>query len=334
MLKLCSSLTWFCVFFVLLCLTTLQNGWAADEEILFLCHSTGRNVYIQGDVSGWIRDHNAANGTNYHIQMRPYPTSPYPWHNYPYDYWNLWVNGECDSSDPDIECLGSMAAMYDVIIFKHCYPGSDVLADTGNPAVSSSRRSLENYKLQYRALRDLMDTFPDTIFLIWTLPPRHRLATNESNAARAAQFVDWVKNDFLTEDGQPHPNIFIFDFWGIVAEQNPSPANGKVNCIKFEYERSHTGSDSHPNSLANQTSGPLFSKRIVDVIKIFNNTQEPLVGDIDDSGMVDLTDAIYGLQIVIGSAPLPPKSIKADVNGDEKIGLEEVIYILKNIVNF
>ena len=253
------------------CFSIPQLTVAADEKILFLHHSTGGNVYTQGDVPSWISNYNNQNGTNYSIEERAYPNSPYPWNNYPYDYWNLWVNGECDSSDPDIECLDSMVEDYDVIILKHCYPGSDVLADIGNPSVSSDRKSLENYKLQYRALRDLMDTFPDTIFIVWTLAPRHRLATDADNAARAAQFVDWIKNDFLTEDGKSHPNIFIFDLWGIVAEQNPNPQNGEVNCLKYEYERSHTGSDSHPNTEANEVAGPLFAERIVNVIQSFQS---------------------------------------------------------------
>ncbi|MDZ7833608.1 MAG: PKD domain-containing protein [Desulfobacterales bacterium] len=254
---------------LLLLLASAQLALAADEEILFLHHSTGRNVYLEGDVPEWISDYNNANGTNYQIQERSYPTGSYPWHNYPYDYWNLWINGACDSSDPDIECLDSMAADYDVIIFKHCFPGSDIVAGTGTGSVDSRTKTLENYKLQYRALRDLMDTFTDTIFIVWTLPPRHRLATNADNAARAAQFVNWVKNNFLTEDGQAHPNIFIFDFWGIVAEQDPNPPNGEVNCLKYEFERSHSSSDSHPNTLANETAGPLFAERIVNVIESF-----------------------------------------------------------------
>ena len=254
---------------LLLLLASAQLALAADEEILFLHHSTGRNVYNEGDVPEWISDYNDANGTNYQIQERSYPTGSYSWSNYPYDYWNLWINGACDSGDPDIECLDSMAADYDVIIFKHCFPGSDIVAGTGTGFVDSSTKTLENYKLQYRALRDLMDTFTDTIFIVWTLPPRHRLATNADNAARAAQFVNWVKNNFLTEDGQAHPNIFIFDFWGIVAEQNPDPANGEVNRLKYDYERSHSSSDSHPNTLANETAGPIFAERIVNAIQAF-----------------------------------------------------------------
>jgi sugar lactone lactonase YvrE len=53
-------------------------------------------------------------------------------------------------------------------------------------------------------------------------------------------------------------------------------------------------------------------------------------GDLDNSGTVDLTDAIIALRILagidVGSVPS-----SADVNGDNKIGLPEVIYILQKV---
>lgn len=233
-----------------------------NEDIIFLHHSTGDGVYNVGNVASWFTSYNSSHSTTYQISERAYPNTPYPWDNYPYDYWNLWVNGTCNSSDPDIECLNTMTQSHDVIIYKHCFPGAGVLADTGSPDISSSRKSLENYKLQYRALRDIMDSYPDNIFIVWTLAPLHRLASNDNDAARARQFVDWVKNDFLTEDAQSHPNIYIFDFFGNAA--------GVDNYLKYEYEIGHANSDSHPNTLANQTIGPIFAQFIVDSIEDFS----------------------------------------------------------------
>ena len=147
--------------------------------------------------------------------------------------------------------------------------------DSGNPNIASSTKSLENYKLQYRALRDLMDGYPDNRFIVWTLAPLHRLATNAETAQRARQFVDWVNTEWLTEDGQTHDNIFLFDFWGQAAESDPNPQNGQVNTLKYEYEKSHSGSDSHPNQLANETIGPIFAQFIVDTIEHSGSADDP-----------------------------------------------------------
>ena len=238
-----------------------------SQDIIFLHHSTGGNVYDQGGVSNWFANYNSVHSTNYLITEKAYPNTPYPWENYPYDYWNLWINSSCNNADPDIECLNKLCADYNVIIFKHCFPGADIVANIGSPSVSSSVKCLANYKLQYKALRDLMDSYPDNKFIVWTLAPLHRLATSVENAARAREFVEWVKNDWLTEDGKAHPNIYIFDFFGLVAESSPTPANGRVNCLKYDYERSHTSNDSHPNLLANQTVGPIFAQFIVNTIQ-------------------------------------------------------------------
>lgn len=254
-------------FLLIVSFTVPAHGADGDESVIFLHHSTGGAVYSQGDVAAWIADYNTTHATAYQITERAYPNSPYPWANYPYDYWNLWINGACDSSTPNIECMDSLTQGHDVIIYKHCFPGAGVLADTGAPDIASSRKSLENYKLQYRALRDLMDDYADNRFIVWTLAPLHRLATDAQTAQRAKDFVDWVNNEWLTEDGQTHDNIFIFDFWGHAAESDPNPEYGMVNTLRYEYENSHTGTDSHPNSLANETIGPVFAQFIVDTIE-------------------------------------------------------------------
>lgn len=65
--------------------------------------------------------------------------------------------------------------------------------------------------------------------------------------------------------------------------------------------------------------------------------QEGTVADIDNSGMVDLKDAVLALKVLAG-ADVAEGMIRtdyiasgADVNGDNRIGLEEVFYALRAI---
>jgi hypothetical protein len=276
-----------------------QSGFSQKNKAIFLVHSTGTGLYSKGKVTDWVKTYNLANGTNFQITARTYPDTPWPWENYPYDYWKLWVNNNCDNSNPNIECLSSIASNYGLVIFKHCYPGASVNPDTGIPSISSSRKSLENYKLQYRALRTLMDGMPDKKFMVWTLVPLHRLATTTEEAARAYEFVKWVKDQWLTEDGKLHANIFIFDFYSLAAEMTEKPVNGKQYCLKYEYEGSHTSDDSHPNTLANQTIGPLFAQAVVNVLNknyyITNISVNSLNGDKEitiDQGSLQMQASI------------------------------------------
>jgi hypothetical protein len=279
------------------------TGTSFSQKAIFLHHSTGGGVWSDGNVEGWIENYNTNHGTHYSANERAYPDSPYPWENYPYDYWNLWVNNACNSDEPGIECMGSLTQKYNVIIYKHCFPGAGIEEDLGTPDVSSGRKSLENYKLQYRALREMMDGYPTNQFIVWTLAPLHRNATSTEDAARARQFVDWVNTVWLTEDGKPHPNIFIFDFYNIVAESNPNPAHGQVNCLKYEYEGDHNGSDSHPNYVANQVAGPLFAQFIVNCME---GNKAVLVSSIEirsEGGMNTISTPGGTLQLTVTVLP-------------------------------
>lgn len=251
--------------FIVLLLITSTTAMLYSQKAIFLHHSTGNGVW-QGGVPQWIAEHNSNYNTDYRVSELSYPNTPYPWANYPYDFWNLWVNGNCDSENKNIECINTLAEEYDLIIFKHCFPGAAVVADTGNPDLRSPVKSLENYKLQYRELRSLFDRYPKTKFMVWTLAPLHRLATNAEEASRAKEFVDWVKTEWLSEEGKSRSNIFIFDFFELAAESNISPENGEVNCLKYEYELRHDNRDSHPNTNANTAIAPYFARAIAHVM--------------------------------------------------------------------
>ena len=56
----------------------------------------------------------------------------------------------------------------------------------------------------------------------------------------------------------------------------------------------------------------------------------PLKGDIDGDGMIDLTDAMLALQVLIGMSP-PDVHSGADVNSDGEIGTAEIICILGKV---
>lgn len=237
-----------------------------STRIIFLHHSTGNaiwkgkaNRYLykltrKGDVEKYILNYNKKNNTKYQISERAFPTrEAYGWKNYPYDYYNLWVKNAGGDSNMDNPNLEMFSANYDVIIFKHCFPVSNILEDTGKPDIDSDEKRIENYKLQYEALKQKMHEFEDCKFIVWTPAALVKNATTEEKALRTREFYEWVIGEW-NEEGD---NIYIWDFYNYETE-------GELY-MKAEYATS--AKDPHPNKEFSAKVAPLFSQFIIDTIE-------------------------------------------------------------------
>ena len=206
-------------------------------------------------VPGFIARWNATNATDYRITQLTYPatTAGYPWENYPYDYWNLWVAHTGDRRDRGEMNLDDLVRDFDVIVFKHCFPVSEIVAPHGEPDVTSSARTIDNYKLQYEALKRRLHQFPEKRFILWTGPVLAPSATDAAQAGRAREFFDWVRTTW-DEKGD---NIFLWDFYSVEADPNGYLTAGQ----------GVAPGNSHPGSALSRAGAALIGRRIVDVIE-------------------------------------------------------------------
>lgn len=223
-----------------------------QASVIFLHHSVGGVVW-SGGVEAELETYNTAHSTDYTITELAYPNTPYPWDNYPYDYWHLWVEDGGQAAAEGVPRLESFTDTYDVVVFKHCYPVSGIVADTGSPDISSSTKSIENYQLQYAALKERLHGFPDNRFIVWTGAALVAAASSPDAGQRARQFSTWVKEEW----DEPGDNIFVWDFYELETEGG--------NFLLDQYAAG-TG-DPHPNSAFAQTAAPYFAQRIIDVIR-------------------------------------------------------------------
>ncbi len=248
-----------------------------STRILFLHHSTGGNIWrgnnpswygtfgIADDVPAWFASYNKVHGTGYHIEDRIFPKDqPYGWHNYPYDYYNIWVRNAGDSSFMEEPTLEMLTREYDLIIWKHCFPVSNVKMDEGDPDIGSDQKTIQNYKLQYEALRNKMHEFPDTRFIVWTGAAQVEEKTDAERAERARSFFNWVKETW----DEPGDNIFLWDFRQLETGGN----------LYLEPKNAASASNSHPNRRFSGYAAKLFCQRIVDVIEN-SGTKTDLTGN-------------------------------------------------------
>ncbi len=266
---------------------TLADKTEGAVNILFLHHSTGKLIY-QGaatdgtpDVQKWFADYNKKNDTKYNFAEHYFPSAKknrfvgYGWNNYPYDYYNIWVKNQNKSTYKGEPSLDLLTQHWNVIIFKHCFPVSEVVC-TGEGNIDSPEKTLANYKLQYQALAQKLKSYPNTKFIVWTGAALTRDASNEESAQCARTFAEWVKNEW----DQPNDNIFVWDFFDLETEGG----------IYLKDEYAYSPKDSHPNENFAYMAAPLLCQRVVDVISN-NGEKTDLCGNIFPEESEDITNA-------------------------------------------
>ena len=252
------------------------------DDLVFIHHSCGNN-WLNGGL------HNALLGKDYIDERndiyygttlspdsgRPSSLGGTPGDNTNMDHWILWFNDYLDG----VKGYGCADGFNRIIMFKSCYPASNIGSDGTEPGDPfSSTMSLANYRAVYRKYNDpggsylqdgyyyqpLEDVFaqhPEVLFIPVTAPPRHYApsdATNDAEAQRARDFNNWLKNDWLSSYNASHPgldNVAVYDWFNYLAY--PADHASHPNRLKQEY--GGESGNSHPNSTANQESTTDFA---------------------------------------------------------------------------
>jgi len=259
--------------FLLTVLLTASGALAENlTNIFFLHHSTGRYLLADSDARAIISEMNSRDGSSFEL--------------WDHDYNHIGLRNPDgtfvgsydipdDNTDPDglhklwttsNGARNNILGNHEVIAFKSCYPASDITSDA----------MLEQYKTWYLEIRDVFDQYPNHMFVVMSQPPRHRLRTDVAQADRARAFALWLgSEEFLAG----HDNIVYFDFFNFLA--HPDDGSATRNMLKWEYERGHEDTDSHPNQLANETVGPVFVEFLCEVASGVAAAEERLgMGDL------------------------------------------------------
>jgi len=198
--------------------------------------------------------YNKNNQMDYAISEMEFPKpTPYGWNNFPFDYYNIWIkNAGADTfmEEPTLEIL---TKDYQVIIFKHCFPVSNIQNEQDSVDINSDIKTIPNYQVQYNALREKLHSFPDTKFILFTGAVQVQSFITEDEAKRAKEFFTWVKNNW----DLPEDNIYLWDLYNLQTD----------GTLYFKEEFAVSPTDSHPNKKFASRAGKLLFNRIIDVIE-------------------------------------------------------------------
>ncbi len=222
-----------------------------SKRIIFMHHSTGQGLVTVGKLRErltalgyefWSHGYNAGgltDGSGTPLGLN----------------WNV----PDDNTDPDgwaaifqqpitspAENTFSHMLEFDVIMFKSCFPVSNIQSDA----------QLDDYRAFYLIIRDIADRHPDKLFIPLTQPPLIPGATTPEAAARARRWATYMtSNEYLLS----HPNIVVFDLFSHLADEN--------GFLRAAYRIDEQ--DSHPNALANRVVGADLAEFIDQSIRGF-----------------------------------------------------------------
>jgi hypothetical protein len=288
---------------------------ATTDDLIFIHHSCGNNWLSSGLNAALVaKDYiDERNDMYYGSDISPDASRPdslgsVPGDNTNMNHWVPWFNDYLGN----LKNYGCASGVNKIIMFKSCYPISDVTSDGSSPGDPfSSSQTLANYKAVYHnaagsgvaythssyaylALEDIFAANPDTLFIPVTAPPLTNSGTSNANAHRARLFNDWLKNDWLSSYNTAHPgldNVAVFDWFDVLA--NPDTDSSYPNRLKAVY--GGTGGDAHPNSAANLYSTQVFatdSGNFIDAAWTAFTASEPvfLPGDANMDWTVNVAD--------------------------------------------
>ena len=260
---------------IMLLISCRQENDKYDANIIFLHHSTGE-VIMNGNndlknseitLPELFKAYNKRHDKKYSFNEIDFPKSdPYGWSNYPYDYYNIWIKNAGDKpfmTEPTLEML---TKEYNIIVFKHCFPVSNIQPDVATPDIDSELRTLANYMLQYEALREKLHEFPYTKFIVFTGAAQVKANITEEEALKAKEFFLWVKEEW----DQAEDNIYLWDLYDLQTEGD----------IYFKEQYARKPTYSHPNGEFAGRSVRLLFNRIIDVIEN-NGTGTNLKGELN-----------------------------------------------------
>ena len=253
----------------------LSAASAPAEDLLFIHHSVGQNWLDQSLRNALTaKDYiDQVNEITYGTQLppdtgRPASLGAVPGDSTDMNTWLAWFNDYLE------HVKAHPGGANTLILFKSCFPNSDITSNGTEPGDPFGDLTLANLKAVYRhpggsgqrygangqwyaPLEDVFAANPDILFVPVTSPPLNYTSTDDAAAHRARVFNNWLKGTWLPAYKAAHPglnNVAVFDLFNELAN-----ADTVIHPNRLKSAYGGATDDSHPNSAANAHLTAVFA---------------------------------------------------------------------------
>ena len=266
-------------------------------RLVFIHHSTGGNWLADGLGSALMANHYYVSATNYAWgpdsigDRTDIPNWPewFSGPNSPTYLAALYAEGGQNLGDYGAwpRPAQAPAGENQIILFKSCFPNSNLDGSPGDPALPEpdGSYSLANAKAVYNQILTYFVSRPDKLFIVIAAPPLRAVDTSAGQAANARAFNNWLldrQNGWLK--GYVRANVAVFDFYNVLTSNGGNASTSDANSASGNHHRWYAGAvqhlqtvssnvlaypsgDSHPSTAGNQKAAAEF----VPLLNVFYN---------------------------------------------------------------
>lgn len=146
-----------------------------------------------------------------------------------------------------------------IIVFKSCFPNSDLGGSPNDPPAPGDDLTVASAKYVYNQLLTYFETRPDKLFVVITSPPMQYISQPEN--ARA--FNNWLVYDWLEENDYPYHNVVVFDLYNVLTHPDNHHRfnNGVIEHITSGGSNTlyyDSDGDDHPSAAGSQKATDEF----------------------------------------------------------------------------
>jgi hypothetical protein len=242
----------------------LQNGGGNPPsrvvKLIFIHHSTGEN---------WLSDGYGNLGrtlgqNNYFVSDTNYGWGPdgigdrtdipdwLEWFrgDNTESYWDALLH-ESGQNSSYTRGLSDPGGENEIIMFKSCFPNSDLEGNPNDPPTADGWLSVGHAKYVYNQLLFFFQEHPDKLFIIVTAPP----LSDRSHADNARAFNLWLVEDWLAENNYPYHNVAVFDFYNVLTGpdgHHTYEGGSLIHQVATKNTLHYPSGDDHPSEKGSQ----------------------------------------------------------------------------------